>query len=113
METLHLFWPRASCLVALMMLQSLSSLVLAGFSGLVKDHPSIVFFLTMLVGTGGNVGGQSVVLAVRRLACGESVQLLEQFGMAIKLAVVLVPLSFARAWLQGTHEVTCLSIAVA
>lgn len=35
---------------------------------LIKSHPTVIYFLTMLVGAGGNAGGQSTVLVVRRLA---------------------------------------------
>eukprot|EP00438_Fugacium_kawagutii_P020671 Skav217594 [mRNA] locus=scaffold3512:149898:154078:- [translate_table: standard] len=52
-ESLHLFWPRCMWLVAMLLVQSLSSLILDSFSGLMQRHMSLAFFLTMLVGLGG------------------------------------------------------------
>lgn len=60
-ESLNQFWPRARWLLGLLFLQSTSSFILKGFQSLIEKHPSIVFFLTMLVGAGGNAGSQSVV----------------------------------------------------
>jgi hypothetical protein len=72
-ESLNQFWPRARWLLGLLFLQSTSSFILKGFQSLIEKHPSIVFFLTMLVGAGGNAGSQSVVLAVRAIALGDPV----------------------------------------
>jgi len=101
-ESLHLFWPRCGWLVAMLLVQSLSSLILDSFSGLMKRHMSLAFFLTMLVGLGGNAGGQSVVLTVRRLALGNTVKVSEQFHVGLLLVLVMAPLAFLRALLQQT-----------
>lgn len=66
--TLQLFWHRAGWLVMLLMCQSTSSVILEHFTILLQKHPVVIYFLTMLVGAGGNAGGQSTVLVVRRLA---------------------------------------------
>lgn len=66
--SLHKFWHRAGWLVMLLMFQSTSSLILERFELLIKTHPVVIYFLTMLVGAGGNAGGQSTVLVVRQLA---------------------------------------------
>jgi cation transporter-like permease len=112
-ESIHRFMPRLSFLVGMLLVQSLSSLMLAGFQDLIQKHPSIVFFLTMIVGTGGNVGGQSVVLAVRRLAYGEEVSLREQIVVGLQLSAVLAPLALLRAYAQGTKMTVCLVIGFA
>lgn len=101
-ESLHLFWPRCAWLVAMLLVQSLSSLILDSFSGLMQRHMSLAFFLTMLVGLGGNAGGQSVVLTVRRLALGNTVKVSEQFHVGLLLVLVMAPLAFVRALLQQT-----------
>eukprot|EP00397_Hematodinium_sp_SG-2012_P040800 GEMP01044776.1.p1 GENE.GEMP01044776.1~~GEMP01044776.1.p1 ORF type:complete len:207 (+),score=39.33 GEMP01044776.1:356-976(+) len=67
-ENIQFFWPRLGWLIGLLLFQSLSSIVLKNFHEVMAAHPSIVYFLTMLVGAGGNVGGQSAVLVVRALA---------------------------------------------
>mmetsp|Transcript_29739 Transcript_29739/g.92649 ORF Transcript_29739/g.92649 Transcript_29739/m.92649 type:complete len:267 (-) Transcript_29739:77-877(-) len=67
-SSLDSFWHRAGWLVTLLALQSCSSFVLEHFGVLIRTHPVIVYFFTMLVGAGGNAGGQSTLLVVRRLA---------------------------------------------
>jgi len=101
-ESIHRFWPRCSCLVFMLLVQSVSSIVLSGFKDLIQKHVSLVYFMTMLVGLGGNAGGQSVVLAVRRLALGQPVSMLEQLSIGALLSLVVVPLAMARAWVSHT-----------
>lgn len=67
-ESLHKFWHRAGWLVFLLMCQSTSSVILEHFDMLIRTHPVVIYFLTMLVGAGGNAGSQSTVLVVRQLA---------------------------------------------
>lgn len=52
---------RANWLVGLLALQSCSGFILARNEALLQDHPVIVYFLTMLVGAGGNAGNQASV----------------------------------------------------
>jgi len=101
-ESLHLFWPRCGWLISMLLVQSISSLILSAFSGLLQNHMDLAFFLTMLVGLGGNAGGQSVVLTVRRLALGKVTHVSEQVLVGLQLALILSPLAFARALVQQT-----------
>lgn len=59
------FWQsvsdRAGWLVGLLVLQSMSSFILARNEALLQQHLVIVRFLTMLVGAGGNAGNQASV----------------------------------------------------
>ena len=68
------FWQsiadRAGWLVGLLVLQSMSSFILARNEVLLQDHVIIVQFLTMLVGAGGNAGNQASVRVIRGLAIG-------------------------------------------
>ena len=52
---------RAYWLVGLLVLQSMSGFILARNEELLQAHPVIVYFLTMLVGAGGNAGNQASV----------------------------------------------------
>lgn len=52
---------RAGWLVGLLVLQSLSSFIIARNENLLKEHVVIVRYLTMLVGAGGNAGNQASV----------------------------------------------------
>lgn len=84
--SLDRFWPRVTWLVVLLVIQSTTSVILQGFEGLVVHHPVVVYFLTMLVGSGGNAGtrhnaphllsllppgSQSTVLVIRAIATGQ------------------------------------------
>jgi len=112
LESMHLFWPRAGCLVGLLLVQSLSSLIMTGFDQLFVANPVLVFFLTMIVGTGGNVGGQTVVMAVRKLALGEEVGVCQEACVGLKLCAVLVPVAFIRCWAQQVSVSGSLTIAI-
>lgn len=61
---------RASWLIGLLVFQSLSSYILEANEQILQAHPNIVYFLTMLVGAGGNAGNQATVRAIRGLAVG-------------------------------------------
>ena len=58
-----------------------------------QEHSSIVEFLTMLVGAGGNAGNQATVLVIRGLATGTMVctttDVLEYMRREIKVGVAL------------------------
>jgi len=117
LESMHLFWPRAGCLLGLFLVQSLSGLIMTSCDQLFKSNPVLVFFLTMIVGTGGNVGGQTVVMAVRKLALGEDVSIGHEAFVGVKLCAVLVPAAFIRCWAQevsmpGSITVTICVLAV-
>ena len=62
---------RATWLLGLLVLQSLSSFVLEANQALIKEHLVVTLFLTMLVGAGGNSGAQSAVHVIRGLATGQ------------------------------------------
>ena len=62
------FVDRGLWLMGLLLLQSCSTFILARNERLIRTHPSVVFFLTMLVGAGGNADNQAAVIMVRALA---------------------------------------------
>ena len=57
---------RAYWLVGLLAMQSMSGLILARNEELLQNHPIIIYFLTMLVGAGGNAGNQASVRGEER-----------------------------------------------
>eukprot|EP00635_Sarcinochrysidales_sp_CCMP3193_P005394 CAMPEP_0118897704 /NCGR_PEP_ID=MMETSP1166-20130328/4992_1 /TAXON_ID=1104430 /ORGANISM="Chrysoreinhardia sp, Strain CCMP3193" /LENGTH=451 /DNA_ID=CAMNT_0006836781 /DNA_START=22 /DNA_END=1378 /DNA_ORIENTATION=+ len=94
---------RAKWLLSLLMFQSLSSVVLDSFSGLLSSNLTLAFFLTMITGTSGNAGNQSSAVVIRGLATGEIVSkkdalkvLKREFKVGIPLALVLAGASFLR-----------------
>eukprot|EP00566_Odontella_aurita_P009895 CAMPEP_0113564048 /NCGR_PEP_ID=MMETSP0015_2-20120614/21397_1 /TAXON_ID=2838 /ORGANISM="Odontella" /LENGTH=427 /DNA_ID=CAMNT_0000466075 /DNA_START=241 /DNA_END=1524 /DNA_ORIENTATION=+ /assembly_acc=CAM_ASM_000160 len=94
---------RAYWLVGLLAMQSMSGFILARNEELLQTHPVIVYFLTMLVGAGGNAGNQASVRVIRGLALGtlnEQTQrrfLNREFKMALSLSTVLSLAGFTRA----------------
>eukprot|EP00529_Nitzschia_sp_RCC80_P022429 CAMPEP_0113509574 /NCGR_PEP_ID=MMETSP0014_2-20120614/37654_1 /TAXON_ID=2857 /ORGANISM="Nitzschia sp." /LENGTH=494 /DNA_ID=CAMNT_0000405425 /DNA_START=307 /DNA_END=1791 /DNA_ORIENTATION=+ /assembly_acc=CAM_ASM_000159 len=94
---------RAGWLVGLLVLQSLSSFILARNELLLQQHAVIVQFLTMLVGAGGNAGNQASVGVVRGIAVGaidrSNVRhvLQREFLMGVTLSVILALSGFIRA----------------
>ncbi|CAD7961627.1 unnamed protein product [Amoebophrya sp. A120] len=83
------FHNRAMWLIGLLLLQSSGSAILANYSKLLMKHPSIVYFSTMLVGAGGNAGGQSVVYVVRKFAERKQINNLELLRTAMLLGLVI------------------------
>ena len=94
---------RAYWLCGLLAMQSLSGFILARNEVLLQNHPVIIYFLTMLVGAGGNAGNQASVRVIRGLALGtlnESTQrqfLNREFKMALCLCGLLSTAGFIRA----------------
>jgi len=89
------FWDRGSMLAMLLLFQSFSSFILAHHEDLLKKHPTIVFYLTALVGAGGNAGNQAAVRIIRALALGliseknHNVFLQKELCMAFALSFLL------------------------
>jgi cation transporter-like permease len=97
---------RGSWLVGLLAAQSLSGAVLQTNEAVIQRHPVIVFFLTMLVGAGGNAGNQAAVRIIRGLAVGAIVPgenggtfVLRELRMALCLASALAITGFCRVYL--------------
>jgi magnesium transporter len=111
------FWrliaQRSPWLIGLLFLQSISSLIMRSYHVVLDGNIILAFFLTMLIGTGGNAGNQSGALVIRGLATGEVGKknglrmLLREFGISIIMAIILGTISFARVML--TPESTLLA----
>lgn len=110
---------RAIWLVGLLAFQSCSSFILAGNEALIQRHPAIVYFLTMLVGAGGNAGNQAAVRIIRGLATGsitETTQwqfLTREFKMAVAISVLVTLVGFARVAFFGTSFADTVAISLA
>lgn len=68
---LQLYQKRVFWLVFLVFGSLLSGLGIAHFEDIIATHIVLVFFLPLLVGSGGNAGSQSATLMVRALATGD------------------------------------------
>jgi cation transporter-like permease len=67
---LKIITDRGSWLIGLLILQSFSSIILSKYELLLQQHPALIYFLTMLIGAGGNAGSQATVRMIRELALG-------------------------------------------
>ena len=95
---------RSSWLIGLLIFQSFSSYILSNNEELLQNHPSIVFYLTMLVGAGGNAGNQATVRVIRELAVGSLVGkaktefILREMLMAFALSLIVGAFGFLRVY---------------
>ncbi|GAB6057303.1 magnesium transporter [Desulfonatronum parangueonense] len=67
----YLFLKRVPWLLALVFVNIFSGAGIAFFEDTIQAVVSLVFFLPLLIGSGGNAGSQSATLMVRALATGE------------------------------------------
>jgi len=113
---------RAAWLLGLLACQSCSSFILADNEALLVTHPTVIFFMTMLVGAGGNAGNQAAVRIIRGLATGEvdskpterTVSIVsDEIARAVALALVLVVAGFLRVVLFESGSSTYLVDAAA
>eukprot|EP00668_Euglena_longa_P016415 GGOE01020668.1.p1 GENE.GGOE01020668.1~~GGOE01020668.1.p1 ORF type:complete len:269 (+),score=96.61 GGOE01020668.1:62-868(+) len=79
---------RASVLIILLLLQSISSSVLNHYEDLVH-HSIVPLFLTMLVGAGGNAGNQATVRSISGLVSGEYRPFKVDFVRVVKREVAI------------------------
>ena len=110
---------RASWLVGLLVLQSMSSFIIAHNEKLLKRHIIIVQFLTMLVGAGGNAGNQATVRVIRGLAIGtvntKTVHtfIQNEFLIGVCLSIILAIAGFLRALAFSVPIAETISITAA
>mmetsp|Transcript_31474 Transcript_31474/g.102551 ORF Transcript_31474/g.102551 Transcript_31474/m.102551 type:complete len:204 (+) Transcript_31474:2-613(+) len=102
---------RGQWLVALLILQSASGVILQKYSALIQEHLVVTVFLTMLVGAGGNAGNQSVIKVIEGLATGELQPTMNTFlkvfyhqgCVGFVLAVVLSTFGAVRVYATGVN----------
>ena len=110
---------RAYWLVGLLALQSCSGFILSRNELLLQDHPVIIYFLTMLVGAGGNAGNQASVRVIRGLALGtlnpttQSQFLSRELRMAFALSAILSIAGFTRAIIFQTPFPETMAVTLA
>ena len=100
-----LFRKRAGWLVVLLLGQMLTITALQHYDGTLRSVEALMWFIPMIISSGGNSGSQTATLLVRGLAVGE-IQLrdawkvfLREFGMGIALGVLLGVLGILRVYL--------------
>ena len=107
---------RVTLLVGLLVFQSCSSFILSSYEQLLTQHTVVVFFLTMLVGAGGNAGNQATVLVIRGLATGEITAkthwryVVSEARMAIAIALLMVGAGIVRVKAFGYSTTDAVAI---
>jgi Mg/Co/Ni transporter MgtE len=95
-------YDRASLLLLLLVVQSFSSIILGKYEMLLSKHPVLIYFLTMLIGAGGNAGNQAAVRVIRGIALGllnsktRNGYLLGEFKIGMALSILLGFAGFIR-----------------
>ncbi|BFM10584.1 magnesium transporter [Simiduia litorea] len=113
----RLFTKRIGWLLLLVFGSLFSGAGIAFFEALIEQHVALVFFLPLLVGSGGNAGSQAAALMVRALATGE-VQMKDWLGLLGREILVAGALGFTLAiavaglgWLRGGTDVAIVVAA--
>ena len=92
-----LYRARVGWLVLLVFGSMFSGAGLAAFEGTIAAHMSLLFFLPLLIGSGGNAGAQSATLTVRALATGD-VRPADYGRMMVREVAVAVGLGLTMAF---------------
>ena len=70
-KVFYLYKKRILWLIALVFMNIFSGAALATFEHVIQSVVSLIFFLPLLIGSGGNAGSQSATLMIRSLAVGD------------------------------------------
>ena len=109
---------RVPWLIGLMMVQSVSSVVLQRYEGLIEANVIIASYLTMLVGGGGNAAVQVVTDIVRRSAKAQSPTFLGTLAREVALSCAIAPTLAVVAYLRVRYlgvrasEIDSFAIAI-
>ncbi len=104
---LHLFRKRVVWLFLLFMAQFMTVSVIGHYDSLLTQFTILSFFIPILIGTGGNIGSQTVTTLTRALGVGEVgprhalLVFWKEFRTGILLGIVMSALMFTRAVLVG------------
>ncbi len=82
-----LYKQRVLWLTALVFMNVFSGAAISSFENTIQSVVSLIFFLPLLIGSGGNAGAQSATLMIRALATGE-VEIKDWFKLVSKEVVV-------------------------
>ena len=111
---------RVGWLMILFIAQGYTGTVLRNFEGELAAVVALSFFIPLLIGTGGNVGSQTVTLVVRAMALGEVAMrdmawlVFKELRVGIVMGLVMGVAAIGQSWLLGVSSdiATAVSIAV-
>jgi len=93
---LNLYKNRIFWLIALVFMNVFSGAAISSFENVIQSVVSLVFFLPLLIDSGGNAGSQSATLMIRSLALGD-VKLSDWYKLILKELFVSLLLGFTMA----------------
>jgi magnesium transporter len=105
----RLFYQRASILVILLLVQTLSTIIIGKYEVLLGSF--LMMFITMITSTGGNSSSQTSALVIQGLISGEITDsnimrfLKRELFMALAIGASLGVISFVRVYLTHTGNV--------
>jgi magnesium transporter len=106
-SVLHLVRKRLPWLMVLVIGSAYTASVISHFEDALSQVIALSFFMPMLIGTGGNVGSQTVTTLVRAMAVGEVEfhDLLRVLGREVVVGAIIglamAAMTYLRAWLLG------------
>ncbi|MGH2462254.1 MAG: magnesium transporter [Candidatus Limnocylindria bacterium] len=95
-----------------------TGLVLQSFQAELTDVVALSFFIPLLIGTGGNIGSQTVTLIVRAMALNEVAMrdiawiVFKEMRVSLVLGGIMAVAAFAWAWLLGVEPTVGIVVAV-
>jgi magnesium transporter len=98
---------RIGWLLLLFVAEAYTGTVLRSFSAELEAAVALSFFIPLLIGTGGNVGSQTVTLIVRAMALNEVSMrdvgwiIWKEVRVGLILGAVMAVVAIGRAWLLG------------
>lgn len=111
---------RVGWLMLLFIAQGYTGTVLRNFEGELAAVVALSFFIPLLIGTGGNVGSQTVTLVVRAMALGEVAMrdmawlVFKELRVGLVMGLVMGVAAIGQSWFLGVSSdiATAVSIAV-
>ena len=113
-----LFRKRVFWLLLLFVAAGYTGTVLQSFQGELTDVVALSFFIPLLIGTGGNIGSQTVTLIVRSMALNELALrdiawvVFKEMRVALLLGGVMAVAGFVRADLLGVESDVGIVVAL-
>ena len=95
-----------------------TGLVLQSFQAELADVVALSFFIPLLIGTGGNIGSQTVTLIVRAMALNEVAMrdiawiVFKEMRVSLVLGGIMAAAAFGWAWFLGVEPTVGIVVAV-
>jgi magnesium transporter len=113
-----LFRKRIIWLLLLFVAAAYTATVLQAFEDELASMVALAFFIPLLIGTGGNIGSQTVTLVVRAMAIGEvglrdiGWIMFKELRVSLAIGLVMAGVAFFRAEMLGAGDQVSMVVAV-